>query len=142
MDSKPMPVQRTAGGRRLNPFGVGKKRASEAKDDSALLSARVLNGADVERFKRLLREKDAEVRQLREHFDRELQTAIDEKEIAVQVNGKLRGTAVVPAGCEDAVAVEAALADARVKKFTDGCTIVKTIVVKDKLVNIIVKPSK
>lgn len=44
----------------------------------------MLNGADVERFKRLLREKDAEVRQLREHFDRELQTAIDEKEIAVR----------------------------------------------------------
>ncbi len=72
----------------------------------------------------------------------EAKTLDDEKEIAVQVNGKLRGTAVVPAGCEDAVAVEAALADARVKKFTDGCTIVKTIVVKDKLVNIIVKPSK
>ncbi len=72
----------------------------------------------------------------------EAKTLDEEKEIAVQVNGKLRGTVVVPAGCEDAVAVEAALADTRVKKFTDGCAIVKTIVVKDKLVNIIVKPSK
>lgn len=34
------------------------------------------------------------------------------------------------------------MADAKVKKFTDGNVIVKTIVVKDKLVNIIVKPSK
>ena len=72
----------------------------------------------------------------------EAKTLDDEKEIAVQVNGKLRSTVVVPAGCEDAVAVEAALADQKVKKFTDGCAIVKTIVVRDKLVNIIVKPSK
>ena len=72
----------------------------------------------------------------------EAKTLDDEKEIAVQVNGKLRGTVVVPAGCEDSVAVEAAIADAKVKKFTDGNVIVKTIVVKDKLVNIIVKPSK
>ena len=49
-----------------------------------MLSARVLNGADVERLKRLLREKDAEARQLREHFDRDLQTAIDLKEIEVR----------------------------------------------------------
>ena len=34
------------------------------------------------------------------------------------------------------------VADQKVKKFTDGCAIVKTIVVRDKLVNIIVKPSK
>ena len=72
----------------------------------------------------------------------EAKTLDDEKEIAVQVNGKLRGTVVVPAGCEDSVAVDAAIADAKVKKFTDGNVIVKTIVVKDKLVNIIVKPSK
>ena len=72
----------------------------------------------------------------------EAKTLDDEKEIAVQVNGKLRGTVVVPAGCEDSVAVEATMADAKVKKFTDGNVIVKTIVVKDKLVNIIVKPSK
>ena len=49
-----------------------------------MLSARVLNGADVKRLKRLLREKDAEARQLREHFDRDLQTAIDLKEIEVR----------------------------------------------------------
>ncbi len=39
-------------------------------------------------------------------------------------------------------AVEAAMADPKVQKFTAGCAIVKTIVVKDKLVNIIAKPSK
>ena len=72
----------------------------------------------------------------------EAKTLDDEKEIAVQVNGKLRSTVVVPAGCEDSVAVEAAMADPKVQKFTAGCAIVKTIVVKDKLVNIIAKPSK
>ena len=65
-----------------------------------------------------------------------------EKEIAVQVNGKLRGTAVVPVDCEDSVAVDAALADPKVRKFTDGMSIVKTIVVRNKLVNLIVKPAK
>ncbi len=69
-------------------------------------------------------------------------TLDDEKEIAVQVNGKLRATVVVPADCEDGAAVEAAMAEPRVKKFTDGMQVVKTIVVKNKLVNIIVKPAK
>ncbi len=69
-------------------------------------------------------------------------TLDDEKEIAVQINGKLRGTVTVPADCEDAVAVETAMADPKVKKFTDGMQVVKTIVVKNKLVNIIVKPAK
>ena len=54
------------------------------KDDNGLLTARTFNGADVERMRRLLREKDAEVRQLRENFDRELQTAIDMKELEVR----------------------------------------------------------
>ena len=69
-------------------------------------------------------------------------TLDDEKEIAVQVNGKLRSTVTVPVDCEDSVAVETALADQKVKKFTDGMQVVKTIVVKNKLVNIIVKPAK
>ena len=72
----------------------------------------------------------------------EAKTLDDEKEIAVQVNGKLRGTVTVPADCEESVALEAALAEPKVKKFTDGANIVKTIYVKNKLVNIIAKPSK
>ena len=69
-------------------------------------------------------------------------TLDEEKEIAVQVNGRLRGTAVVPVDCGDETAVAAALADERVRKFTDGFEVVKTIVVRNKLVNIIVKPAK
>ena len=84
VDNKPMPIQRSAGGRRLNPFGVVERPLTYMKDDNGLLTARTFNGADVERMRRLLREKDAEVRQLRENFDRELQTAIDMKELEVR----------------------------------------------------------
>lgn len=84
VDNKPMPIQRSAGGRRLNPFGVVERWPTYVKDDNGLLTARTFNGADVERMRRLLREKDAEVRQLRENFDRELQTAIDMKELEVR----------------------------------------------------------
>ncbi len=69
-------------------------------------------------------------------------TLDDEVEIAVQVNGKLRGTVVIPMDSENEAAVEAALAEPKVKKFTDGADIVKTIVVRNKLVNIIAKPHK
>ena len=69
-------------------------------------------------------------------------TLDDEVEIAVQVNGKLRGTVRIPMDSENDAAVEAALAEPKVKKFTDGCDIVKTIVVRNKLVNIIAKPHK
>ena len=60
--------------------------------------------------------------------------------IAVQVSGKLRGTAEVPAGSDQA-AVEAAAKDIpNVKKFLEGMQIVKVIHVPGKLVNFIVKP--
>lgn len=65
----------------------------------------------------------------------------EENEIAVQVNGKLRATVMVPADCDDGAAVGIALAEERVAKFTDGMAVVKTIVVRNKLVNIIVKPA-
>ena len=68
----------------MNPFGVVERWPTYVKDDNGLLTARTFNGADVERMRRLLREKDAEVRQLRENFDRELQTAIDMKELEVR----------------------------------------------------------
>ncbi len=69
-------------------------------------------------------------------------TLDEEVEIAVQVNGKFRSTVTVPMDCAQDEAVAAALADAKVKKFTDGANIVKTIYVKNKLVNVIAKPSK
>ena len=61
-------------------------------------------------------------------------------ELAIQVNGKLRGTVVMPADSEEQAVVAAALAVERVAKATEGMQIVKTILVKNRLVNLIVKP--
>ena len=63
-------------------------------------------------------------------------------EMAVQVNGKLRGTVIVPTDSDEATVVAAAMELERVKKATEGMQVVKTILVKNKLVNLIVKPAK
>ena len=63
-------------------------------------------------------------------------------EMAVQVNGKLKGTVVVPTDSDEQTVVAAAMALEKVKKSTEGMTVVKTILVKNKLVNLIVKPAQ
>ena len=63
-------------------------------------------------------------------------------EIAVQVNGKLKGTVTVPTDSDEQTVVAAAMALDKVKKSTEGMSVVKTILVKNKLVNLIVKPAK
>jgi leucyl-tRNA synthetase len=65
--------------------------------------------------------------------------AEDEIEIPVQVNGKLRGLVVVPAGASNDQVEQAALADAKVKAAIAGKQIVKKIVVPKKLVSIVVR---
>ena len=72
----------------------------------------------------------------------EAKTLDDEKEIAVQVNGKVKATVTVPADCDDKTALDAACADEKIKKLMEGMEIVKSIVVKNKLVNIILKPAR
>jgi leucyl-tRNA synthetase len=57
--------------------------------------------------------------------------------VAIQVNGKLRGTLEVPAGTAEDRLREAALADARVQKHLNG-GIRKVIVVPNKLINFVV----
>ena len=61
--------------------------------------------------------------------------------MAVQVNGKLRGTVKVAADLDNDSVIEAAKADEKVARFIEktGGKIIKTIVVKNKLVNLIVK---
>ncbi len=63
-------------------------------------------------------------------------------EMAVQINGKLKGTVVVPVNSEQDAVVAAAMAVEKVKKATEGMQVFKTILVKNKLVNLIVKPAK
>ena len=63
----------------------------------------------------------------------------DEKEIAVQVNGKVRATIMIGVD-EDEESIKAkALEEENVKRHTDGKEIVKMIVIKGKIVNIVVK---
>ena len=63
-------------------------------------------------------------------------------EMAVQVNGKLRSTIVVPADADDQTVIDAACADEKIKRQMEGMQLVKTIVVKNKLINLILKPAK
>jgi leucyl-tRNA synthetase len=69
-------------------------------------------------------------------------TVDTEVEMAVQVNGKLRSAVTVPTDSDEKTVLDAAMADEKVAKFMEGMEIVKTIVVKNKLVNIILKPAK
>jgi leucyl-tRNA synthetase len=63
----------------------------------------------------------------------------DEIEIPVQINGKLRGLIVVPAGSSDDAIRERALSDEKIKAAVAGKQVVKVIVVPGKLVNIVVR---
>ncbi len=65
-----------------------------------------------------------------------------EKEIAIQVNGKLRATAVVPMDADEETVLEIVKGQERIVKALEGMEIVKTIVVKNKLVNLILRPAK
>jgi leucyl-tRNA synthetase len=66
-------------------------------------------------------------------------TLDDEKEIVVQVNGKIRDRFTAAAGSAEDALRETALALPKVKEWTEGKQIAKVIVVRDKLVNIVVK---
>ena len=72
----------------------------------------------------------------------EAKMADTEKTIAVQVNGKLRSTVVVPADSSVEVVSAAALADKKIAGYVEGMEIVKTINVPNKLINFILKPKK
>ncbi|CAC9957407.1 Leucyl-tRNA synthetase (EC 6.1.1.4) [uncultured Gammaproteobacteria bacterium] len=63
----------------------------------------------------------------------------EEVQIIVQVNGKLRTKLMLTANADKAQVETQALADEKVVKFTDGKTIIKVIVVPNKLINIVVK---
>jgi len=63
----------------------------------------------------------------------------DEIEIGVQVNGKVRGTIIINKDEEEDTIKEKALEVDNVKKHIDGKEIVKFIVIKGKIVNIVVK---
>jgi leucyl-tRNA synthetase len=63
----------------------------------------------------------------------------DEAEVVLQVNGKIRDRIQVARGMSKEELEKRARANERVKQYIEGKTIVKTIVVVDRLVNFVVK---
>ena len=61
-------------------------------------------------------------------------------QMAVQVGGKLKANIIVPTGSDDETVVAAALAEPKIAKLAKGMELVKSIVVKGRLVNLIFKP--
>lgn len=65
--------------------------------------------------------------------------AVDEVELAVQVNGKVRDKVTVAVGIDKDELQSLAMASPKVQEFTNGKTVVKVIVIPNKIVNIVVK---
>ena len=63
----------------------------------------------------------------------------DEVEIAIQVNGKIKAKINVASDLDEEGIKEAALSDETVKAAMKERTVVKVIVIKGRLVNIVVK---
>lgn len=64
---------------------------------------------------------------------------VDEIELAVQVNGKVRDKIVVATSATKEEIEEQAFSSDRVKEFTDGKTVAKVIIIPGKICNIVVK---
>lgn len=64
---------------------------------------------------------------------------VDEIELAVQVNGKVRDKIIVATSATKEEIEEQAFASDRVKEFTDGKTVAKVIIIPGKICNIVVK---
>ncbi len=63
----------------------------------------------------------------------------DEVEIAIQVNGKIKERIMIPTSASDDEISKLALANETIQKETEGKTVIKVIVIKGRLVNIVVK---
>jgi len=70
----------------------------------------------------------------------EAKTVTATVQMAVQVSGKVKANIIVPAESTDEEIVAAALADPKIAKLAEGMMLVKSIVVKGKLVSLIFKP--
>jgi len=70
----------------------------------------------------------------------EAKTIDAEVTVAVQVGGKLKGTVIMPYGSDEEAVLVAVAAEEKLAKFLEGNEIVKTILVPNKLINLILKP--
>ena len=71
-------------------------------------------------------------------FD-ESKTVDSTLEIAVQINGKVKTKVHLPVDCEKEEALRVAMADTKVQNATAGKNVVKSIVIPNKIINIVVK---
>ena len=69
----------------------------------------------------------------------EAKTVDAQTEIGVQINGKLRGTVVIPTGADKEEVFAIAKADSRIASLVEGKTFVKEIYVPNRVVNFVVK---
>jgi leucyl-tRNA synthetase len=68
----------------------------------------------------------------------EAYTTFDTVSVAVQINGKHRGTIVVQAEDSEDTVIEAALSDSSISKYIDGKQIRKKVYVKNRILNLVV----
>jgi leucyl-tRNA synthetase len=71
-------------------------------------------------------------------YDEE-KTKEETAEIALTVNGKLRGTITLPVNCEKDEAVKLINESKKIALFTEGKVVIKEIYVPNKIYNIVVK---
>ena len=63
----------------------------------------------------------------------------NETEIAIQINGKIKSKIFVPTDCDDELTKETALNNEEIIKAIDNKQVLKVIVIKNRLVNIVIK---
>ena len=63
----------------------------------------------------------------------------DSYQMVVQINGKLRGKILAPESLDEDKALSLIKKDEELFKYINGKQIVKTIIVKNKLINLVVK---
>lgn len=65
--------------------------------------------------------------------------AQDTVSLGVQINGKIRGQIEAPVDADDAAVIEMAKQDDKIKVYLEGKTLIKSFVIKKKLVSLVVK---
>jgi len=63
----------------------------------------------------------------------------DKVQLGVQINGKIRGQVEVATDTDDAAIIASAIKDEKIKSYIEGKEIVKSFVIKNKLVSLVVK---
>ena len=66
-------------------------------------------------------------------------TKLDQAEIAVQIMGKVKGKLTVPVDADESFVLEAAKSNERISSLLEGKQIVKSIYVKGKLLNLVIR---